>query len=79
MACTIIGTSHFHVITSLLQTDISRFILQVAEKARETCIVKLCSIPLLEAEADARVYPPFAGQVGSEVSRVGSVQVCVPA
>jgi|GEM_PF-6869159 len=41
-------------------------------------IVKLCSILLLEAEADPCVDPPFVRQVGSEVSRVGSVQVGVP-
>ena len=47
-------------------------------------IVKFCSIPLSEAvrsseaEADPCVYPPLAGQVGSEVSRVGPVQVGVP-
>ena len=31
-----------------------------------------------EAEADPCVYPPLAGQVRAEVSRVGSVQVGVP-
>ena len=39
---------------------------------------KNCVLSFLEAEADARIYPPFVRQVGSEVSRVGPVQVGVP-